>query len=133
VRTTAWRGIVWASPYVWSATKVVATDTATVLRAAAATQTARTVGSAAGSVLALAAGAALGYAIGAVVGTIIISKAEKEGVVYEGATADVLDFYMGKGHYWDQGAEPTPGYFNIPGNIGFITEHYKREREWAAL
>jgi len=68
-------------------------------------------------------GAALGYAIGAVVGTSIVYVLEEEGLVKEGSTADVLDFYMGEGHYWDQGSEPTPGYFNIPGNIEFIWEN----------
>lgn len=68
-------------------------------------------------------GAALGYAIGAVVGTSIVYVLEEEGLVKEGSTADVLDFYMGEGHYWDQGEQPTPGYFNIPGNIEFIWEN----------
>jgi hypothetical protein len=69
------------------------------------------------------AGAALGYAIGAVTGTAIVHVAEERGLVKEGSTADVLDFYMGKGHYWDQGDKPTPGYFNIPGNLKYIWEN----------
>lgn len=71
----------------------------------------------------IAVGAALGYVIGAVVGTSIVYVLEEEGLVKEGSTADVLDFYMGEGHYWDQGDRPTPGYFNIPGNIEFIWEN----------
>ena len=69
------------------------------------------------------AAAALGYAIGAVAGTAIVHVAEEKGLVKEGSTADVLDFYMGKGHYMAQGDMPTPGYFNIPGNIKFIWEN----------
>ena len=80
----------------------------------------------------LLAAAGLGWGIGAVVGTTIISEAEKREMVYEGATADVIDFYLpgGKGHYWesapppgDPTAEPRPGYFNIPGNIEWILEN----------
>ena len=78
----------------------------------------------------LLAAAGLGYGIGAVAGTAIISEAEKKKVVYEGATADVLDFYMGKGHYFapapmpgDPGGEPMPGYFDVGGNIEYILEH----------
>jgi len=73
----------------------------------------------------IGAGAALGYTIGAVSGTAIVSVAEKKGIVKEGSTIDVLDFYMGKGHYWDQGEMPTPGYFNIPGNVKFIWGKYR--------
>ena len=77
----------------------------------------------------MAAGAALGYGIGAVTGTAVVSVAEKKGIVYEGATQDVLGFYGfdagGQApHYWDQGDKPTPGYFNIPGNVGYIWRHY---------
>lgn len=119
-RRTIWRGLVYAAPYVWGATKVVAADTAIIARAAATTRTAAVVGS--GATVVAAAG--LGYTAGAVAGTIIVSQAEKEGIVYEGATADVLDFYTGEGHYWDQGEAPTPGYFNIPGNASLIAKHY---------
>jgi len=74
----------------------------------------------------IVAGAALGYTIGAVTGTAIVAGAESKGWVQEGSTADVLDFYMGKGHYWAQGEEmPTPGYFNIPGNLKFIWGAYR--------
>lgn len=72
----------------------------------------------------IVAGAALGYTIGAVTGTAIVAGAESQGWVQEGSTADVLDFYMGKGHYWDQGDQPTPGYFNIPGNVKYIWGKY---------
>jgi len=68
-------------------------------------------------------GAALGYTIGAVTGTAIVHVAEERGLVKAGSTADVLDFYMGKGHYWEQGNMPTPGYFNIIGNAKFIWEN----------
>ena len=80
----------------------------------------------------LLAAAGLGWGIGAVVGTTIISQAEKREMVYEGATADVIDFYLpgGKGHYWESApppgsptAEPMPGYFNIGGNIEYILEN----------
>lgn len=71
-------------------------------------------------------GAALGYTIGAVAGTSIVAGAESKGWVYEGATKDVLGFYMGSedAHYWDQGDRATPGYFNIPGNIKYIWNQY---------
>tara|TARA_Y100000310_G_C20192344_1_gene583055 strand:- start:7 stop:543 length:537 start_codon:yes stop_codon:yes gene_type:complete len=80
----------------------------------------------------LLAAAALGWGIGAVVGTAIISQAEKKKMVYEGATADVIDFYLpgGKGHYFetapppgDPTGEPRPGYFNIGGNIEYILQN----------
>lgn len=72
----------------------------------------------------LVVGAALGYTIGAVTGTAIVAAAESQGYVYEGATKDVLDFYMGEGHYWEQGDKATPGYFNIPGNVKYIWGQY---------
>ena len=78
----------------------------------------------------IVAAAGLGYGIGAVTGTAIISQAEKRELVYEGATADVLDFYMGKGHYFepapmpgDPTGEPMPGFFNVGGNIEYILEN----------
>jgi len=71
----------------------------------------------------IVAGAAFGYALGAVTGTVIVHVAEEKGWVAEGSTAEVLDFYMGKGHYWDQGEKATPGYFNIPGNLKYIWEN----------
>ena len=82
------------------------------------------------------AGAALGYAIGATVGTTITAVAEEKGLVYEGATADVLDFYLpGRdAHYWDPApmpgnpeGEPMPGYFNIPGDARYIYRHYRNK------
>jgi hypothetical protein len=80
----------------------------------------------------LVAAAALGWGIGAVVGTTIVSQAEKREMVYEGATADVLDFYLpGRdAHYFesapppgDPTGEPRPGYFNIGGNIEWILQN----------
>jgi len=116
-----WRGVKWGAPFAWGATKVLAGDAAIIARAAAGTRTAAAIGSGATVVAAVAAG----YTIGAVTGTIIVSQAEERDIVYEGATADVLDFYTGKGQYWEQGADdPTPGYFNIPGNASLIAKHY---------
>jgi len=116
------RGLVRSAPWLlragWSGARILAADAALMARAAAGTQTAAIV---ANVVLPVATG----YAIGAVTGTVIVSQAEKKGIVYEGATADVLDFYTGEGHYWEQGEEdPTPGYFNIPGNASLIAKHY---------
>jgi len=112
------RGVVRAAPWLlrtaWAGTRILAADAAIIARAAAGTRTATAI-----------AAPAAGYAIGAVAGTIIVSEAEKRDIVYEGATVDVLDFYMGEGHYWEQGAnDPTPGYFNIPGNASLIAKHY---------
>ena len=75
------------------------------------------------------AGAALGYTAGAVAATTITSQAEKKGLVYEGATQDLLGFYgFDAGgmepHYWDKGDRATYGYFNIPGNLKYIGQHY---------
>jgi len=110
----AWAGTRWAAPYVARGVGVVASDVAIIGRAALGTST----------VTAVAAVGA-GYTIGAVTGTVIISEAEKRDIVYEGATADVLDFYTGEGQYWAQGVDdPTPGYFNIPGNASLIAKHY---------
>ena len=80
----------------------------------------------------LLAGAMLGWGIGAVVGTTIVSQAEKREMVYEGATADVLAFYLpGRdAHYFesapppgDPTGEPMPGYFNVGGNIEYILQN----------
>ena len=80
----------------------------------------------------LLAAAGLGWGIGAIVGTTIISQAEKKEMVYEGATADVIDFYLpgGKGHYFESApmpgaptGKPMPGYFNVGGNIEYILEN----------
>jgi len=122
-RGALWKGAKWVAPYAWGATKVLAADTVTVSRAVATTRTAAAVGSAA----TIAAAVGVGYTAGAVTGTVIVSQAEEKGIVYEGATSDVLDFYnpvSGEGHYWAQGDAPTPGYFNIPGNVEFIAKHY---------
>ena len=89
----------------------------------------------------------IGYGTGVALGTGIIYIAEKEGVVYEGATRDVFAFYSGQSEadYWGNPSsagvvdpvsggmsatggtgiiprEKTPGYFNIPGNLRFIWE-----------
>jgi len=40
------------------------------------------------------AAAAMGYAIGATATTIGVSVAEEKGIVYEGATEDVIDLYL---------------------------------------
>lgn len=122
-RGALWKATKWVAPYAWAGTKVLAVDTITVSRAIATTRTAAAVGSAATVVAAVG----VGYTAGAVTGTIIVSQAEEKGIVYEGATADVLDFYnpvSGEGHYWEQGDKPTPGYFNIPGNAKFIASTY---------
>tara|TARA_Y100000034_G_scaffold21210_1_gene24408 strand:+ start:297 stop:782 length:486 start_codon:yes stop_codon:yes gene_type:complete len=78
------------------------------------------------------AGAALGYTGGALAATALTSVAEDKGLVYEGATQDLLGFYgFDAGgmdpHYWDQGDRPTPGYFNIPGNTRYIYRHYRNK------
>lgn len=126
VRGYVWGRIVWAAPYVWNASRVVASDALFLSRAAVGTRTAAAIGSAAQTVALGAASVGAGYTIGAVTGTVIIDQAEKRGMVYEGATKDVLDFYTGseEAHYWAQGDKATPGYFNIPGNASFIAKHY---------
>jgi hypothetical protein len=122
------RGLIRSAPWLlragWSGARIVAADTALMARAAAGTQTAAIV---ANVVLPVTTG----YVIGAVAGTVIVSQAEKKEIVYEGATGDVLDFYTGEGHYWDAApppgnptGDPTPGYFNIPGNASLIAKHY---------
>jgi len=116
-----WRGAKWGAPFAWSAARIVAGDAAIIARAAATTRTAAAIGT--GATLVAAVG--VGYTAGAVTGTIIVSQAEEKEIVYEGATADVLDFYTGEGQYWTQGADdPTPGYFNIPGNASLIAKTY---------
>lgn len=125
-RAALWRAAKWGSPYAWSATKVLAADTITVARAAAATRT----GAAVGSGITLAAAAALGYTAGAVIGTTIISAAEKREMVYEGATADVLDFYLLRGGVNETNRDRSAWYqsdipiLNIPGDAGFIAKNY---------
>ena len=115
-RAGLWTGAKWVAPYAWAGTRVLVADTITVGAAVAKTQTAAVIGS-----------VAAGYVIGAAVGTGVVYVAEEKGIVYEGATKDVMDFYnpvSGEGHYWKQGDKPTPGYFNIPGNVAFIARTY---------
>jgi len=130
-----WRGAKWGAPFAWSATKIVAADAVTVTRAAAGTRTGLAVRGAVGAGAVTITAVAAGAAIGAVTGTAIVAVAEDREIVYEGATADVLDFYTGQaeGQYWGDytitGAKKTedagmPGYFNIPGNVRFIVGHY---------
>jgi hypothetical protein len=121
----AWGGVRLAGPPLW----MVAKDIAYVARGTAVlileTPTAAAVGRGAVAGAGLVAAVGVGYTAGAVTGTVIVSQAEKKGIVYEGATEDVLEFYMGEGHYWEQGTNPTPGYFNIPGNVSLIADHVK--------
>jgi len=106
-----------AAPPAWILAKDIGYVAGQTGRAIASTPSARVIAKGAGAVTA-------GYVIGAVTGTAIVSQAEKRDIVYEGATADVIDFYTGEGQYWDQGTNPTPGYFNIPGNASLIAKHY---------
>jgi len=115
---TAWGGVRIAGPPLW----IIAKDAAFVTRGTAGlvaqTRTAQVVAKGGGAV-------AAGYVIGAGLGTGIVYVAEEKEIVYEGATSDVIDFYTGSGQYWAQGADdPTPGYFNIPGNASLIAKHY---------
>jgi len=143
----AWKFGRWAGPPVgrWSLARaaVLGSDLMIMGEAAASTQTAAAIGR--GAMIGAAVG--VGYTGGAVVGTGIVSLAEKEGIVYEGATEDVLDFYMGQaeGDYWGDYdwkgkpksgptstfkngklvvEEPMPGFFNIPGNVRYIAGWY---------
>jgi len=137
-RARIWSATKWAAPYVWQGGKwvargvargavIVAADAAIMGKAAATTR----IGGAVGGGAMIAAGAAVGYTGGAVIGTGLISLAEKEGVVYEGATADVLDFYLLRGgedsptsrerSKWYESDKPI---LNIPGDVKFITGHY---------
>jgi len=121
-----WRGAKFVAPYAWAATRVLAADAVTVSRAVAATRTAATVGSG----VTLAAAATVGYTAGAVVGTSIIAVAEEQEMVYEGATADVLDFYLLRGGESETSRDRSAWYeteipiLNIPGDAGFIAKHY---------
>jgi len=136
-RARIWSATKWAAPFVWQGGKwiarkaaqgavVVAADAAIMGRAAATT----TIGGAAGTATMIAAGAAVGYTGGAVIGTGLISLAEKEGVVYEGATADVLDFYLLRAGDSETSRERSEWYesdipiANIPGDVKFIAGHY---------
>jgi len=125
-RGALWKGAKWLAPYAWSAARVLGADTLTVSRAVAATRTAATVGSG----VSIAAAATVGYTAGAVVGTSIIAVAEEKEMVYEGATADVLDFYLLRGGGSETSRDRSAWYesdipiLNIPGDVGFIAKHY---------
>jgi len=125
-----WTGVRWAAPIAWSGTKVLASDALFLSRAAMGTRTAAAIGTGAQTVALGAAAVGAGYTIGAVVGTSIISKAEKEGIAYTGATADVLDFYLLKGGGSETSRERSAWYesdkpiLNIPGDVSFIAKHY---------
>jgi len=121
--SASWAGVRWVAPSVWGVVKALAGDSAIMGKAFTTTRTAAALG---GGVT-VAATIGVGATVGAITGTLIVREAEKKGIVYEGATADVLDFYTpgtGDAHYWDQGDHPTPGYFNIPGNVKFIASTY---------
>ena len=83
-----------------------------------------------GSGVTAAATIGVGYTTGAVAGTIIVGEAEERGIVYEGAQADVLDFYLLKGgtsetsRVRDAWYESDVPVFNIPGDVKFIAKHY---------
>jgi hypothetical protein len=66
----------------------------------------------------LAAGG-LGYTLGAVIGSTIVSQAEKKEIVYEGATEDVLGFYLGKDDF--------AGWKDYFGGPQSVASHYKRK------
>lgn len=136
----AWLGIrgtaAFFGPPAWILLKDIGTVAVGTGKLIVETPTAKAVGRTAVKGAGLAAAVGVGYTAGAVTGTLIVSKAEKEGIVYEGATEDVLEFYLGRaeGEYWgdyDWQGQPTtddpgrPGYFNIPGNLGIIADHVK--------
>lgn len=122
-----WRGAKWVAPIAWKGTKILASDTLVVARAATATRTAAAVGTGAMYVSAVAAG----YTIGAVTTTAAVSELEKRDKVYSGATEDVLDFYLLKGgadsetsrdrSAWYESDKPV---LNIPGDVAYIAGHY---------
>jgi len=62
---------------------------------------------------------AAGYVIGAITGTVIAEQ-----IWGEKGKAEAIEFYTGKGHYWEQGEKDTPGFFNAPGNVELIWDHY---------
>ena len=125
-RGYVWVGAKWTARTLGPPALVFIQDIAFVTRGAAGLAAETRTAAAIGRGVMIGAAVGVGYTGGAVAGTAIVSQAEKEGIVYEGATADVLDFYLGReeAHYWDQGDKPTPGYFNVPGNVGFIASHY---------
>jgi len=137
---SAWLGVrgtaSFFGPPAWILLKDIAFVAGETGKAIAKTPSAKAVGRTAVGGAMLAAAVGVGYTAGAVTGTIIVSKAEEEEIVYEGATEDVLDFYLGRaeGEYWgdyDWQGQPTtddpgrPGYFNVPGNLGIIADHVK--------
>jgi len=144
VGSGAWLGIrgtaSFLGPPAWILMKDIATVVVGTGKLIVQTPTAKAVGR--GAVRGAGAGAqavavvGVGYTIGAVTGTIIVSEAEKREIVYEGATEDVLAFYLGQaeGEYWGDynwKGEATsddpgrPGYFNAPGNLAIIADHVK--------
>jgi len=127
----AWGGARWVAPYIASGSVAVAGDIGIMGKAFTTTRTAAALGSG----VTLAATVGVGATVGAVTGTLIVQEAEERGLVYEGATADVLDFYTGQaeGQYWGDytvlgtpksSEAGMPGYFNIPGNVRYIVGHY---------
>jgi len=136
--TGAWAGVratsVYLAPPAWILLKDIGTVAYGTAKLIVKTPTAKAVGKGAGTV-------AAGYIIGAAVGTGVVYVAEEKGIVYEGATGDVIDFYTGGGDYWgdyDWKGQPTavpdvqgrPGYFNVPGNLGIIADHVKHGHYW---
>jgi len=132
----AWAGVrataVVVGPPAWILLKDIAFVVGETGKAISKTRSARVVAKGTGTL-------AAGYVIGATVGTGIIYVAEKKEIVYEGATEDVIAFYLGGGDYWGQydwKGQPTtpdpgrPGYFNVPGNLGIIAEHVKHGHYW---
>lgn len=124
--SAAGTGVRWSAPYVWGFGKALAGDSAIMAKAFTTTRTAGALGKG----VQVGAGAALGYTAGAVVGTTIISEAEKRDIVYEGATADVLDFYLLRGgvaqtnRVRDKWYESDIPILNIPGDVKFIASTY---------
>jgi len=118
-RARIWSATKWAAPFVWQGGKwiarkaaqgavVVAADAAIMGRAAATT----TIGGAAGTATMIAAGAAVGYTGGAVIGTGLISLAEKEAGDSE-TSRERSEWY-----------ESDIPIANIPGDVKFIAGHY---------
>jgi len=128
----AWAGVratgAYLGPPAWILVKDIAFVAVETGKAIGKTRSGKAVGKGSGAL-------AAGYVAGAIVGTGIVYVAEKEGIVYEGATTDVARFYTGGGHYWGEDynwkGQPTtedpgrPGYFNAPGNLGIIADHVK--------
>jgi len=128
---TAWAGVrasaAYLAPPAWILLKDIGYVVGQTGKAITKTRSARVIAKGTGTV-------AAGYVIGAAVGTGVVYVAEEKGIVYEGATEDVIEFYTGGGHYWgeyDWKGQPTtadpgrPGYFNVPGNLGIIADHVK--------